>query len=678
MALPKVDYDLIRLSGGMDQVTPTLSLPPGVIRRGANFECSLNGGYTRIAGYERFDGHAKPSDSDYTVLAATITGTVVVGNTVTGATSAATGKVIAVTADSVVVTRMTGTFAIGENITVAAVVVASVTDVQGLASDGADDAEYAGLAADEYRASIAAVPGQGSILGVAYYNGVLYAWRNAAGGLTANIYKSTAAGWVQVALGKELAFTLGTAEITEGQTVTGFTSGATGVVARVVLSSGLWTGTAAGVLVLSSTTGTFQAAESIRVGDVNKATASGAQTQITLLPNGRVQSKVANFGGGTANRRLYGCDNVNKGFEFDGTTYVQIRTGMTTDVPTCMAVHKQHLFFAFGSSLQNSAIADPYQWSPLLGADEKAMNDDITVLIPLPGDQTSGALAVRTNTDTSILYGTSTADFSLSQYNDGSGAMPYTGQNLEQVYVLSNYGVTSLTSTLNFGNFASASLTLNLRPFIQTHRALATASALSREKAQYRLFFSDGFGLYVTVVNGQYIGAMPVEYTNPVLCTCDGTADDGTELTFFGSSNGFVYQMDAGTSFDGEEIAASMTLVYNSIKAPRVTKRFRKASVELTGEAYAEFQFSYDIGYRSSGLEQASETTVSNDLRSAYFDTMVMDQFVFDRRELSPSEVEMTGTAENIAVRIGSQSAILQPFTINSIILHYTYRRGLR
>ena len=33
--LPGVQYDLIQLGGGLDQVTPTLSLPSGVARRAA-------------------------------------------------------------------------------------------------------------------------------------------------------------------------------------------------------------------------------------------------------------------------------------------------------------------------------------------------------------------------------------------------------------------------------------------------------------------------------------------------------------------------------------------------------------------------------------------------------------------------------------------------------------------
>jgi len=79
--LPRVQYDLIRLMGGMDQVTPTLSLKPGVVRRATNFECAITGGYTRIAGYERFDGRPSPSAALYNILACNITGSIAVGNT---------------------------------------------------------------------------------------------------------------------------------------------------------------------------------------------------------------------------------------------------------------------------------------------------------------------------------------------------------------------------------------------------------------------------------------------------------------------------------------------------------------------------------------------------------------------------------------------------------------------
>jgi len=329
LTTPPVQYDLIRLAGGLDQVTPTLSLPPGVARRAANFECSITGGYTRIAGYERYDGRPNPSDANYNILDCALTGTVAVGNTIVGSASAATGKVIALSGTKIIITRETGTLLSGEQITVSSTVVGTITLVEGVAADGLEDATYKGLAADDYRADIQTVPGSGSILGVAYYKGDVYAWRNAVGGATANMYKSTSSGWTQVVLGKELGFDTGSNIINDGETVTGQSSGATAVVARVVLQSGTWgSSTAAGRLICSSTTGTFTVGENLRIGATVHAHATTVATQITLAPNGHYETVIANFGGGTQNYKIYGCDQVNRAFEFDGTTYVPIRTGM--------------------------------------------------------------------------------------------------------------------------------------------------------------------------------------------------------------------------------------------------------------------------------------------------------------------------------------------------------------
>ena len=675
---PPVRYDLIKLAGGLDQVTPTLSLPPGVCRRAANFECSITGGYTRIAGYERFDGRPSPSAAIYNILTCSLAGTVAVGNTVNGLTSGATGKVIALSGNDVVVTRQTGTFVASEILRVGATNVGSITEIVGVSADGLPDATYKGLAADDYRADITVVPGSGSILGVILYNDDVYAWRNNAGGTAAELYRSSGSGWVKINFGKELSFNTGTGQINNGDTVTGATSGATGVVARVVKQSGVWTSSAAGRLILSSTTGTFQTGEFLRVGAVNKATSGGAATQIAYSPNGRFEMVIGNFGGGVSNKKIYGCDGVNRGFEFDGTTFVPIATGMATDTPVHVAFHKQRLFFSFGPSIQYSSLGDPYQWAVILGAGEFVMNDNVTNLLPMPGDQSTGALGIFTRTDTSILYGTDSSNFQLSTFNTGAGGIAYTAQNMDQAYVLDDRGVISLSATLNYGNFDSSSLTMTLKPFLDAHRNFASASVLQRIKGQYRVFFSDGYGLYITMRNGQLLGAMPVQYQDPVLCCIEDNKSDGTNVMFFGSSNGYVYQMDKGTSFDGISIPANINLVYNSEGSPRVLKRFRKASVEMTGDSYAQIAFGYDLAYRSTGLSQPSDASYANDLRQAYWDSMTWDNFVWDGSDITPTEIEVDGTAENMAIRISSVSALLQPFTVNNIIVHYTPRRGLR
>jgi hypothetical protein len=493
------------------------------------------------------------------------------------------------------------------------------------------------------------------------------------------MYKSTASGWVAVTLGKELSFNTGTAVIVDGNTVTGATSGATGVVARVVLQSGTFAGgDAAGRLILSSSTGVFTSGENLTVAAAIKAQAGGAATQITLTTGGRYETVIANFGGGTANYKLYGCDSVNRAFEFDGTTFVPIATGMAVDTPNHITFHKQHLFLSFGASVQFSALGYPYQWTPLLGAGEIAMSAEVTNLLVLPGDQSSGALGIYTRSDTSVLYGTSSANFSLSTFNSGTGAIAYTAQNMDQAYVLDDRGIISLGTSLNFGNFVPASLTMNIPKFIEQHRGLAVGSTVNRDKGQYRVFFSDGTGLYMTILNGQVLGSMPIQFGHNINCSVDSEAPSGGTVQFFGSTNGFVYQMDLGTSFDGDFIPANINLVYNSTKSPRILKRYRKAAVELSGDSYAEIQFGYDLGYRTAALTQPDDASYQNDLRSSYWDDMSWDNFVWDGSDISPSEIEVTGTAENMAIRVSTNSDLFEPFTVNNIIVHYTLRRGLR
>jgi hypothetical protein len=249
---------------------------------------------------------------------------------------------------------------------------------------------------------------------------------------------------------------------------------------------------------------------------------------------------------------------------------------------------------------------------------------------------------------------------------------------MDQAYVFDDRGIMSLGTTLNFGNFLPAALTMNIQKFISTRRELAIGSTVNRDKGQYRVFFSDGSGLYMTVLNGNLIGSMPIEFTDAINCCVDSEAPNGGTVQFFGSTNGFVYQMDLGTSFDGDAIPANVNLVYNSIKSPRILKRYRRASVELTGNSYAEIQFGYDLGYRTLALSQPDDASYQNDLRSSYWDEMSWDNFVWDGSDISPSEIEVTGTAENMAIRISSVSDLFASFTVNNIIVHYTLRRGLR
>ena len=671
----------ILFAGGLDIMTPPFRLKPGVCRNSQNFECSIFGGYRRIGGYERYDGQAKPSAATYTMLAVTsITGGAV-GNTLTGADSAATGIIIAITATHFVLTRTTGVFQ-AENVHVGAgtIAVSSGAGVVNGASTPLLHATYKNLAADSYRSLITAVPGEGDLLGVHLYNDVTYAWRNAVGGATAAMYKSTASGWSLVALGREIAFTSGgTYEIAEGDTITGATSMATAVITRVALRTGTFAGgDAAGYLYFASQTGTFQA-ENLDVGaNLNVATIAGDSSAITLSPDGRYEVINANFTGSTNTKRMYGCDGVNKAFEFDGTTFVRITTGMTTDAPSHIAFHLYHLFLSFFGSVQHSSIGFPYKWTPVTGASELSMGDTVNGFATQPSTTSAAALAIFTTGRCSMLYGTSSSDWTLVPYKDEIGAVVYTIQNLARTVFFDSQGVTDLTTSQEFGNFSHAVLTNQIKTTLTGWRSSAIASCVSRDLSQYRLFFSNNYALYITMIGAKVIGVMPMLFTDTPTCATSGLMNDNTEVIYFGDDDGFVYQMDKGTSFDGDDIEAYMDLAYNFSGRPTGIKRYRDGILEVSGNGYAAFSLGYSLGYGRTTILQPSTQSIVTSFSSVYWDSFTWDAFTWDGETLFPSTFDLDGDAENISLAVRSVADYYEPFTFSGGVIHYSPRRELR
>ena len=678
----------IAYPGGYDITTPALSLQSGALKDVLNFECSQSGGYSRIDGYERVNGMASPSDAVYTIVQLTsFTNVPSLGQTLTQSVSGATGTIIVVNNEVgncyIAITQLTGAFDATNALLVGATPIgtaittnASITPLQ--------NAQYLALAADVYRALIDPVPGSGAILGVVGMNfsGVdnIYAFRANVGATAVDIYKASVAGWVNVPLMKIVEFSTGGAtQPAEGTTLT--QGGVTSTIKRVMTRSGSWAGnTAAGGIVLDNLAGGNYAAGAATIGAIT-VTLLGVQTDITILTGGRFEFAKTNFTGNTSTRRIYGCDGVNKAFEFDGVVFAPITTGLTDDSPDHIAAHKNFLFLSKDSSLIHSAPGEPYLYSSVSGGGEIATGDNVNGMITLPGDPTTATLAIFMEGNTALLYGTDVATFNFTIYNNGQGGLPYAAQNLYDAFTFADLGVVTLRASLNFGSFSSNTLTKNILPFVIQQRSKLSASSIQRSKSQYRAFFNDGYGLWLTTVNQQYLGAAVILFPNPVSC-CDNLIDSsGDEISYFGSSDGdgYVYELDVGTSFDGEIIDAYIIPAWDFLKSPRILKRFRAASIEMQGSSYAAITFGYQIAYGSSEVLQYTDTSYSSGFAGVpIWDQFTWDDFYWDGRTLFPTNVSIGGTSENIqpAIRVGTN--YIASFTINSIIYHYSVRRGLR
>lgn len=693
---PKPDY--LAFAGGLDLVTPVYSTLAGTLRDAQNWEIGINSGYETTKGYEVFDGGDKPSDEDYyTWDVQHINGGAAVGDVIEGVTSGTLATVVGIywpsgTNDwgTLSFADPDGSFSNGEQVRVSfsEKTISTSSPVLLGETDSQRHAQYKNEAADLRRAfrdavgNSAGTSSSGGVDGFMRLGDSKFAIRNNSGGTAADLWEAGSPGsgyWTQVPLGYEMSFTSGgTYEVLVGDTITGQTSTETAEITGVVLESGTWAGgDAVGRLIYLTSSGAFTSTELLDVGanaDVATCTADG--TAITLSASGSYEYLRHNFGGQAGTKKIYAANGVDRGFEFDGTTLIPIATGMDTDTPTHVFVFKKHLFFSFGSSAQHSGIGTPYIWSIVSGAAELSVGDTINAFHEQPGSEGGGSLAIFSDNTIHVLYGSSTADWNLVYYRKEVGAYASSVQQVgSRMLYADSRAILDLETTQKFGNFNHSALSTLVQSWYLARQDKIVASCISRDKNQYRLFFSDSYALYVTMDGSKVAGMMPILLSHDVTCIDSSEAVDGTEEIYFGSSDGYVYQMEKGTSFNGESIETWLKLHFHHSGAPRVKKRYHGgASIEVEGTGYSEFDFSYELGYGSDEIAQPSTQTKTFSFSAGRAPAGAP----IDDLTIIPAVVDMRGSAENVGLTIESNSDYFESIKLSGALLRTSMRRRQR
>lgn len=679
-------------AGGLNLNENQALIKPGELLLGVNYECLKPVGYRRIDGFERCDGRPLASGASYYMLPFTAGGTtaIAVNDSVTGVTSSASATVLAVvveggawaTSDAagyIVLGDITGgPFVSGEDLNVSAAYRAVTTGTVTTNGAGTDALHNTYLqAAIELRRSLITAPtGQGALRGAWIFNGAKYAFRDATGGASGKMWKATSAGWVEQDLGITLNFTTGTSQPSLGDTINGQTSGATGILRALIVNSGTWGGgNAAGRMILSGVSGTFQAGENLRVSTTVKAVQSGAPETHALPAGGHYEFINHNFYGATNLFRMYAVNGVGRAFEFDGHAIVPIITGMSTDTPNHIGVLKNHLFLSFpGGSLQHSPTGNPTgTWTAVTGASEIGAGDDITGIVLAPGD----VLATFCRNKISMLYGSSTLDWNLVNWSHETGAIEWTVQRLSQIIALDDRGLTDLAATQKWGDFMASTFSVRVDSLVQQKKGSVTCSVRVREKDQYRLFFNDGTGLIASFAGDKLLGFTQLDYGIPVRCAYSVEDSDGSEVLLFGSDDGQLYLMDSGTSFDGEEVEAYLRIPCYHYKRPREKKRFRKLILDVNPAGPATLYFTPDFDNASPLIPSALEESHESVGVGGYFGVDEWNNFVWSAMTIDEADASIDGIARSMGAVIRSSSIYDNPHELHGATVHYS-PRGLQ
>lgn len=525
----------------------------------------------------------------------------------------------------------------------------------------------------------------------------------------------------------------GVRPITPGDIITGAVSGATGVVIGTVdLTSGAWNNvSAAGEVRITALTGTFQAGEALKIGGVVAATLNGgaisralddpgfkdnvraAQTyyrnliqkvpgsgkvlgvaifnatiyafrnvadgtsasmyQATntgwvavktgLAPNGRYEFRIHNFGGGSGTRMLYGVSGVHKGFQWDGATWTDVTTGMTVDKPQHIAVFNNSLYFAFpGGSLQNSGAGTPLVWTVRSGAAEIGIGDDITGLVE--------------GIDSIVVFGKQTVNVFYLQgpqmklFSNTLGCQNWAAQAVGTTPIsLDAKGAYSLAAVQAYGNFTTSMLSQKIRDLIVTRPINVRASMVSGATGQYRVLFDDQTGLVASFMGAKLMGWTQVAYAHQFNCMSVGLDAYGEEVAYGGTDDGYVMQLNTGTSFDGVPIESILRLPFNAFGAFGYKKRFYKLKLELYASRALTLQVSTEFNYGGEGQADGFDAAVAPS--GGFWDRAVWEDFYWDAAVVTTPELSLSGVGENVGILIRHEDDIDVSYTLQAVHLQY-------
>jgi hypothetical protein len=677
MMLPSLSVDFVSLRGGIDLASTVLKVDAGAALTLWNFEPELEGGYRRIAGYERTDGRAAPSAAVYYTVSVADGAGISVGDTLTGVDSGAASKVVIKDGNTLGVTALTGNYDLGE---VANGTTITAVEEQSGQNDNTTDDIWQLAAEDYYRSLIGAVTGDGNALYAFQFGAVKYAFRADSG--TVKLYKTSSSGWTHVPFFHVLFWdggVLAEGDIAPGDTVTGATSSASATVKKIIKNSGSYGADASGYMVLQMTSGTFQNNENVQKGGVTKMVADGANAAITLAPGGTFQHIAHNFYATSATKAVYGCDGVNPAWEFDGTTLCPIYFPAPDEdpawnAPTYIAAFRQHLFLAFApGTIAHSSPGEPLIFSALLGAAEFGLGDEPTGMAARAGE----VLAIYTRGKTYGLYGYSSADWTLQVISETFGAKHRTVESLGTVYALDDKGIAPLERVQAYGDFESATVSRYVKKILDEYKDSILAAVPVKERNQYRLFFTDGTALVMafdTYVGSQFPAFSLIQYTDTPTFVSASEDENGNEVLLFGDASGYIYQSEKGYNFDGDAIEFAYRTPFMNQKSPHLIKSYRDIYIDIDAQRPFSMSVTHELSFAELYAAQNNAQSLTFSGGGGYWDVNNWDEFYWDAEAFSSRGMTLAGDGNNISFLFYGNSKYVRPFTIQTIEIHYLMR----
>jgi hypothetical protein len=342
---------------------------------------------------------------------------------------------------------------------------------------------------------------------------------------------------------------------------------------------------------------------------------NAAITFLSTSRDGTVKFRFAryNFDG---TEKIVMVDGTNAPAIYNDTTFTVLDDAPIDVVGANHVVNfKNQLFFSKGSNLSFTAPFTDNDFTAASGAGTINVGNAITGLIIFREQ-----LIIFSERRISRLVGSTIADFQLQPVTMDTGCIEEdTIQEVGgDIIFLGPDGLRSLATTDKFGDFSIGVISKPIQT--ETNRLISQntsfASVVIREKSQYRIL---GYNANITTDAARGIlatqteqGIQWAELRGIRAYVADSNYNASTEVVVFGHDDGYVYQMESGNSFDGANISASFATPFIPVNDPRLRKTFYKMFLytDPQGSFTADVSLKYD--FEEADVIQPATITFNN------------------------------------------------------------------
>lgn len=622
---------------------------PGSARRLVNFEPSIEGGYRRILGYNKFSESVIPLYGEPLVQGSGQTGT-----TLAVANLFEPPQI----GDSFTVAGVTGTYTISNVNFNTAENSATLTLTTSLASSPADKALLTFTNKDSLT------------------EGLVYYRQKAVVQRSGNLWESEGLGWTRINIPSYGSFLVngagqtGNSLVVDGLTGTpqiGDTFSIAGVEKVYTVTSAVTVTSGGATLTISPAL----------------ASSPADNAAITMLGSDRgLGSKVRfvrySF---TGTSTIVGVDNANYPFKYDGSTF-SVLSNAPTDVLGAehVAEFKNQLFFAKDNALVFTAPYTDSDFSTANGSGVITVPHRITALIVFREQ-----LIIFSTNQIHRLVGNTLADFQLQPISLDIGCIREdTVQEVGgDIAFLGPDGVRLLSATDRIGDFglavASRPIQSEVTSFVNGNTSFT--SCVIRGKNQYRLFGyadsrtqSTGAGILATQFADQTAQGMAwAELSGILAYVADSiySAADSREVVVFSNKNGYVYRMESSNSFDGKAIPASYFTPHFAVTDPRLRKTFYRLTAYVDPQGSVVGSVSPRLDFDQLDIVQPNPISLSNQAESVFFyGSATYGATTYGGKLRYVFSAPMVGSGFTVSFQFTFES-IDPPFSLDAIILEY-------